>query len=89
MVRVTSLATRHPLPLASMLNAPPCPVLFALTLLWCSEALKALDAQLGGALSDVVTRYEFKGKAVRDSPWPPAAAAAALCHLLPGIAAWG
>lgn len=28
-----------------------------------SDALKALDAQLGGALSDIVTRYEFKGKA--------------------------
>lgn len=32
---------------------------------WRSDALKALDAQLGGALSDIVTRYEFKGKAVR------------------------
>lgn len=89
MVRVTLLATRHPLPLVTMLNAPPCPVLFALTLLWCSEALKALDAQLGGALSDVVTRYEFKGKAVRGSRRPAAAAAAAIVTLLLGIPAWG
>ena len=30
-----------------------------------SEELKALDAQLGGALTDIVTIFEFKGKPVR------------------------
>ena len=32
-----------------------------------SEELLALDGQLGGALADIVSLYEFKGKAV--SAW--------------------
>lgn len=33
-----------------------------------SAALTALDGGLGGALADIVSTYEFKGKAVRASP---------------------
>lgn len=47
-----------------------------------SDALKALDAQLGGALSDIVTRYEFKGKAVRGC-WPAAVPGSPAVRILP------